>query len=101
MKLHVLALGGALIAGPAIANPEPVCGPHEIIATALIEEAQEAPVARMLASDGIVVEILAAADGSTYSILLVRPDGIACIASVGTGFEFVTTAIAPTPGTQS
>lgn len=93
-----LALATALIlsAGPALAEPSP-CFPYAEIASALDAEAHETSVARMLDSRGRVVEILATEDGSTYTILIVAPNGMACAVSVGSAYAVVPAAVAGNP----
>ena len=46
----------------------------------------EKPVSMGLASNGSVVEVFASQIG-TFSIVITRPDGLACIVSAGEGWE--------------
>jgi hypothetical protein len=92
--MKTLAISIALLslaAGPALAEPAP-CFPHADIVAALDAQAHEAPVARMLSDRGFVIEVLATADGSTFTILAVRPDGTACALAVGEDFALVPAA---------
>lgn len=98
MKLSSFALAACLAAGPAAAQQPAPCMPHEVAVKALGEHYHEATVARMLASSGIVIEILAAADGSSFTILGVAPGGAACVLAAGSAFELVTL---PAPGADS
>ncbi|HMG49883.1 MAG TPA: hypothetical protein VK597_04755 [Inquilinus sp.] len=91
-------LGLALLAVPAAAQQGP-CAPYEIIAASLNERYHEAPVARMLADQGFVIEVLASADGATFTVLGVQPNGTACLLATGQGFAFVNAAATPVPGT--
>jgi hypothetical protein len=100
MLRFALATALFLAAGPALAQ-QPTCFPYADIASALDAEAHETPVARMLDSRGRVVEILATADGSTYTILIVAPEGMACAVSVGSAYAVVPAVAAPAPGTGS
>lgn len=99
LSLSLLAL--PLLTVPALAQQQAPCFPYETIAAALLSDAKESPVARMLDSRGNVVEILATVDGSTYTILIVNPNGTACAVSTGEAFAFVTGTSAPVPGTDS
>ena len=58
--------------------------------TAVIEQLklryQEAPTAMGLASDGSVLEVLAAKSGS-WTILVTRPSGLACVVAAGDSWE--------------
>lgn len=91
-----LAAAMIFAAGPVLAQ-QPTCFPYNEIASALDAEAHETPVARMLDSRGRVVEILATADGSTYTILIVAPEGMACAVSVGSAYAVVPAAVAGSP----
>lgn len=77
------------------------CAPYTTIAAALDSKYHEAPVARMMADAGFVLEILASADGATFTVLGVQPNGTACLLATGSTFAFVTAADAPKPGTGS
>jgi len=102
MQLTPLALGLILITGAAAAqSQQSPCGPYEIIAGSLNSEYHESPVARMLADQGFAIEILAAVDGSTFTVLAVQPNGTACLLSTGTAFALVNPATAPAPGSNS
>ncbi|MDR6290009.1 MULTISPECIES: hypothetical protein [Inquilinus] len=94
-------LGLALLAVPAAAQApqQSPCAPYEIIAASLNERYHEAPVARMLADQGFVIEVLASADGATFTVLGVQPNGTACLLATGSGFAFVNAAATPAPGT--
>ncbi|MAG95298.1 MAG: hypothetical protein QF797_10365 [Alphaproteobacteria bacterium] len=58
--------------------------------TAVIEQLksryQEAPVAMGLVGDGSVLEVLAAKSGS-WTILVTRPSGLACVVAAGDSWE--------------
>lgn len=56
----------------------------------------EKPVAIGLASSGNVVELLISADG-TWTILVTKPNGIACVAAVGEEWQ----NLDPPPGDES
>lgn len=104
-----LAIGLALIAGQAVAQeaaPTSSCAPYETAVAALGSKFHEAPVARMLADGpnghpGFVIEILASADGETFTVLGVQANGTACLLATGSAFAFVTGADAPKPGVGS
>lgn len=91
MRLALIA-AALFAAGPALAQQQAPCFPYSDIAAVLDAEAHEAPVARMLSSRGFVIEVLATADGATFTILAVRPDGTACALAVGEDFALVPAA---------
>ncbi len=64
--------------------------------TAVIEQLkaryQEAPVAMGLVGDGSVLEVLAAKSGS-WTILVTRPNGLACVVAAGGSWEIFPEAV--------
>lgn len=92
MRLALATIALTIAAGSALAQQTATCFPYSDIVAALGAQAHEAPVARMLSSRGFVIEVLATADGSTFTILAVRPDGTACALAVGEDFALVPAA---------
>lgn len=78
MRLSWLAI---LIAFPALAQNQQ-CGPREIMVDGLAKVHEEMPVARAIQSNGLILEIFASSSG-TYTIIMSRPDGLACAVSDG------------------
>ncbi|MGK9168009.1 hypothetical protein KXR53_17000 [Inquilinus limosus] len=91
----------AVLPTPAAAQAESPCAPYEIIAAALSERYHEAPVARMLSDRGFVIEILASADGASFTVLGIQAGGGACVLATGSGFALVNPAAEPVPGTDA
>ena len=84
-RLLRAALGAAFfVSAPAMA--EAICGPRAAALEYLLERYGERPRAAGLAGDGRVVELLVSASGS-WTLLLVRPDGTACIAAGGEAWQ--------------
>ena len=77
----------ALLAPAASAAAQTLCTNER---TAVIEQLksryQEIPTAMGLASDGSVLEILASKLGS-WTILVTRPNGLACVVATGDAWE--------------
>ncbi|MCZ6591523.1 MAG: hypothetical protein O7B98_10355 [Alphaproteobacteria bacterium] len=69
-----------LTGGPAYAQSQ--CDVRKSLLAKLDTGYAERPVAVGLASTGNVVELLISTDG-TWTILVTKPNGIACIAAVG------------------
>jgi hypothetical protein len=68
----------------ASASAQPLCGPRaEVVASLAGERWREAPIAGGVSRDGELIEIWAAAEGRTWSLLVSRPDGLACLLAVG------------------
>jgi hypothetical protein len=85
--LPVVAL---LAAAPAVASAsEPICEPHGALVARLSREWDESPVARGIDAHGAVVELLAASDGASWTILVIGPHGVACIAAHGRAWRVV------------
>ncbi|MBI4185213.1 MAG: hypothetical protein HY521_14575 [Proteobacteria bacterium] len=64
------------------------CGEREQIAKALAQSYEEHPIARGLASGGVMIEVLAAESGS-FTVLLTRPNGLSCLITAGEYWESV------------
>ena len=85
LMLIILALGLGAATGASAAGF--VCGKHEAIIESFATKYNEAPVSMGLASDGSLLQVLASPDGETWTVLLIRPPGIACIMAVGVNWN--------------
>jgi hypothetical protein len=63
------------------------CAPYTALVAELSRSWGEIPTARGLDQSGAVIELLSAADGTSWTIVLVDPQGIACIATHGRGWR--------------
>lgn len=84
-----LGLAATLLTSPAITPVEVVCADREKILTSLAREYSEAPKELGLANNGNVIELLTTRDGRTWTILMTRPDGKACVIAAGEAWEAV------------
>jgi hypothetical protein len=82
-----------LCAGGAVAAPA-VCIPYDDIVGQLTGRYSEAVVARGLSARGHAVEVWRAPDGATWSVVIVTPNGVACLVDAGADWETVTPAAA-------
>jgi hypothetical protein len=91
-----LASAGALIAAallgarPAAADsdgPVPQCGAREAVLDRLSSKYQEHPVSIGVTSTGSLLEVLASADGTTWTIIVTVPGGPTCLVSSGEGWH--------------
>lgn len=73
------------IAIPAHAQA-PQCAPLPDALAALVQRYQESPRIQGLTSAGALM-IVTASEGGGFSVLLVSPDGAACMVASGVGFE--------------
>ena len=79
------ALGLVLSSQPAAADA--VCGKRADLLSHLSGRWSEAPVAMGLKDDGSVLEIVASADGSTWTVLITQPNGASCVVATGERWE--------------
>lgn len=68
------------------------CARYQDVAVLFAQRFHEAPVARMLAQGGFIIEIMASPDGASYSILAVQANGQACLLAAGSDFALVPAA---------
>lgn len=83
----VVTTGLGLSATPASADGGAMCAPRDQMLTKLGSQFSEAPVALGLASNGGVVEVLRAADGATWTIIITMPTGLSCMMAAGQHWE--------------
>jgi hypothetical protein len=94
-----LAAAGAMMlsAGAAVANPLPersTCMPRGDIHAQLGQRFAEVPVAVALSDNGSVLEILAAKDGATWTIIVTLPTGLSCLVAAGEAFQTLPARVA-------
>jgi hypothetical protein len=82
-KIFVLIL--LAIALPASAQPRQLCAPRAALLEKLSQDFGEVPFARGIDGGGNLMEILTGPKGS-WTLLIVRPDKIACIVGSGEGW---------------
>jgi hypothetical protein len=91
LKVATAAVLSTLLAAPAWgqdAPPQRPCGPIDQIAAKLGAEYQETRVQQGVAQDGaMLLVIFAAPDGATWTAVMVRPDGVGCMAAAGTDWQ--------------
>jgi hypothetical protein len=104
---RVSHLTGAVLAGAfgliasAWAQPPtamaltPACHSHADLAAMLNRKYSEAPNAVGVQANGHLVEVFASSDGTSWTIVVTRPDGVSCIVAVGENWETL-----PNPITQ-
>ncbi len=81
-----LVVAACLCASTATAQ-QPQCGPWAVIQGSLKERYKEVPIGGGVVNDGMVVTVLAAIDGKTFSILTVNKQGVACFIASGTDYD--------------
>jgi hypothetical protein len=91
-KFAILTAGAALVFAATTATnaQSPPCGPREALATALEQGFGEQRLSHGVLDSGALLELWAAQDGSTWTLLTVRPDGIACVVATGNSWAMPT-----------
>lgn len=72
------------------ASAQLVCGQHTEVVTNLSQKYSERPVSMGLGSNGAMIEIFASKKG-TFTIVITRPNGTACLVATGENWESITT----------
>lgn len=93
--VHV-GVAAILLAAPAAQPAELVCAERETLLTSLSREYKEAPKELGLANNGTVVELLTTRDGNTWTMLMTRPDGTACVIAAGEAWDSIPAQMAAT-----
>ncbi len=91
MRTALACIAFLLPTGPASA--EHPCGRKDLIEQALGTRFGEAAFAMGMA-EGNVVKFFTNPQSGSWTIVVVRPDGVACVAAQGENFELETTVIA-------
>lgn len=68
------------------ANAQMVCGQHTDVISKLKNSYEEQPVGMGLSTDGGLIEIYSSENG-TWTILITRPSGVACLVAAGDSWE--------------
>ncbi len=90
----VLLLSGlVLLSTPSVAQPTDM--PRGELVKFLGERYAEAPVAIGLSESGGVIEVFAAADGSTWTMILTMPDGLSRVIQAGEAWIGMTSSRHP------
>lgn len=77
------ALFLAATAFPPAAVARDPCWPRSLLAAELAARWSEVPVARGVAEGGLLVELFVSADGSTWTLAAIGPEGRACPLAAG------------------
>jgi len=68
---------------------EQACAPRASALNHLAKKYNEQPVAMGLANNGGVLEIISTAEGSTWTIILTMPNGVACMIATGESWSIL------------
>ncbi|MGO1117368.1 hypothetical protein ACTL6U_01580 [Rhodovibrionaceae bacterium A322] len=92
VRSTALALGTVVLMGaPAInsadAQQAPTCNARDKVLSHLATKYSEAPVAVGVTSSGALLEVLSTGEGTTWTVILTRPDGVSCLLAAGEGWQ--------------
>jgi hypothetical protein len=89
--LFALSLGiaGAVIAAQSV-HASPQCGPRDQVVQALATKYGETRRSVGMSGPDQMMELFAADETRTWTILVSRPDGSSCLVASGSNFEAVT-----------
>ncbi len=94
-----LLLTAALVAAffvPASALAMPQCNTRDSVLRQLADKYGEVPVALGVTHNGGLIEVFAAPNGKTWSIIVTSPQGMSCLVAAGSGWPPIDLA-APDP----
>jgi hypothetical protein len=84
----------------AQAQQAPACVKRADLLKHLSEKYQEVPAAVGLGDNGSLLEVFATADGSTWTVAISMPNGVACMVATGQDWRDVPRS-APKPAEES
>jgi hypothetical protein len=79
----LIALLALLLIVPFSATAAQLCTPRDVLVERLGADYAEMAVARGLSHQGVVVEVFSSGDGSTWTIVVTRPNGASCVVAAG------------------
>jgi len=79
---HILAaLFAACLSLPS--HAQQACGPYDALREGLERQYSEVVVGRGVGEGGMLMELFASADGKSWTLIIVHPNGMACFAASG------------------
>ncbi len=82
-----IALLLGLLASLKPASAQSMCMAHVEMMKQLDVRFSESQVAIGLASNGQLLEVFSTGDGSTWTIVITKPDGMSCVLTTGEGWD--------------
>ena len=95
LQVAMIAAVAVAFSGPASASPG--CDLRDTVLAKFATRHSEAPIVQALAFGGGMIEVLATADGSTWTMVMSFPNGQTCILGAGTDWQPLTPVIAGNP----
>lgn len=98
--LQALSLGlGGLCLATQIAQANPQCAPRDQVIDGLAQTYGETRRSLGIAANNAVMEMFAATDTGTWTLIVTMPDGMTCLVASGIGYEALTDPL-PARGTK-
>jgi hypothetical protein len=97
----MVVLAGSIGHAPSVAadrsslQAHPACSSHGDVVKMLDQQFSEVPTAVGLQANGHLLQVFAAKDGSSWTIVTTRPDGTSCLVAVGHDWELMPVALGP------
>lgn len=82
-RLICLAFVFGLAATAPPASAQTSCAPHELIKKRLVSDYRESLIGRGLQSSMRLFEVWRSSEDGNWTILMLKPDGVACIMATG------------------
>ena len=78
------ALGAAsVISNSAVADGSPLCNERAVVLKTLEKDYGEKPIAFGITENGAMVQLVAAKDGKTWTLVIHNPKGTSCLMAAG------------------
>lgn len=100
---QIMAFGlglGALVSATSVdAQARGNCAPHQQVVEVLAERWGESRQSIALGANGAIVEVFASIETGTWTIVVTRPGGPACLVASGQAYQYLAEALPNTdPG---
>jgi hypothetical protein len=79
------------------AHAAPACGKRDDVVAQLSQKYKEAPVGVGLASNGGLIELLAAGNGTTWTLIITLANGATCLVAAGHDWQSAPTTVPDGP----
>ena len=87
--LGAMSLMLALLLGAGSTHAASACTSDETMSKPLERRYAETPIAGGLSQSGKLLQVFSTKDGETWTVVLVRPDGVSCIVAAGRFWQTV------------
>ncbi len=85
MILIAIALQATVLV--PVAGAQPGCAPRTVVLERFAAQYGEVPIAAGLTAAALLIEVLASADGASWTIIATTSDGLSCLIAAGEGWR--------------